>query len=126
MQKAAVLTHDGCPVTQAMSAIGGKWKLFIVYHLMDGTRRFSELRRLMPDVTQQMLTAQLRELEAEGVVARKVYPVVPPRVEYSLTPLGQDLRAVTDALSDWGARLARTPNQEAVTKVAKAHTEPQR
>lgn len=107
-----VLTHVGCPVTQAMSAIGGKWKLFIVYHLMSGTQRFSELRRLMPDVTQQMLTAQLRELEADGVIARKVYPVVPPRVEYTLTPLGQELRSVTDALSTWGARLQDLPRSD--------------
>jgi DNA-binding HxlR family transcriptional regulator len=107
-----VLTHFGCPVTRAMSTIGGKWKLFIVYHLMGGTRRFGELRRLMPDVTQQMLTAQLRELEADGVIDRKVYPVVPPRVEYTLTPLGQELRAVTDALSMWGARLDVAPRTE--------------
>jgi DNA-binding HxlR family transcriptional regulator len=88
-----------------MSAIGGKWKLFILYHLMGGTRRFGELRRLIPDVTQQMLTAQLRELEADGLVSRTVYPVVPPKVEYSLTPLGAELRAVTDALMAWGERL---------------------
>ena len=88
-----------------MSVIGGKWKLFILYHLMGGTRRFGELRRLIPDVTQQMLTAQLRELEADGLVTRTVYPVVPPRVEYALTPLGQDLRAVTDALMAWGEKV---------------------
>lgn len=99
------LTLLGCPVTRAMSVIGGKWKLFIVYQLMGGTRRFGELRRLIPDVTQQMLTAQLRELEADGLISRTVFPVVPPRVDYSLTPLGENLRGVTDALMAWGARL---------------------
>jgi DNA-binding HxlR family transcriptional regulator len=95
----------GCPVTRALQVIGGKWKLFILFHLMTGTRRFGELRRLIPGVTQQMLTAQLRELEADGLVLRKVHPVVPPHVDYSLTPLGRDLQAVTDALFAWGGRL---------------------
>ena len=85
--------------------MGGKWKLHIVFHLMDGTKRFSELRRAIPDVTQQMLTAQLRELEADGIIARMVYPVVPPKVEYSLTALGAKLKAVTDALEVWGREL---------------------
>jgi DNA-binding HxlR family transcriptional regulator len=93
-----------------MSAIGGKWKLFIIYHLMGGTRRFGELRRLIPDVTQQMLTAQLRELEADGLVLRKVHPVVPPHVDYSLTPLGNQLRAVTDALLAFGEQLPMDRN----------------
>jgi DNA-binding HxlR family transcriptional regulator len=105
MKSAPILTPQGCPVTRAMSVIGGKWKLFIIFHLMGGTRRFGELRRLIPDVTQQMLTAQLRELEADGLVQRTVYPVVPPHVDYSLTPLGQQIRGVTDALMDFGDRL---------------------
>lgn len=109
MEYSLPLTPLGCPVTRAMSAIGGKWKLFIIFHLMGGTRRFGELRRLIPDVTQQMLTAQLRELEADGLVARKVHAVVPPRVDYSLTPLGEELRAVTDALLAWGKRLPGAP-----------------
>lgn len=94
-----------CPVTRAVSALGGKWKLHIVFHLMPGTKRFSELRRAIPDVTQQMLTAQLRELEAGGIITRTVYPVVPPKVEYSLTPLGAKLKSVTDALEIWGRDL---------------------
>lgn len=102
---ATPMTIDGCPVTRALQVIGGKWKLFILFHLMGGTRRFGELRRLVPGVTQQMLTAQLRELEADGLVLRKVHPVVPPHVDYSLTPLGQEMRAVTDALLAWGEQL---------------------
>jgi len=94
-----------CPVTRAVAVLGGKWKLHIVFQLMQGTRRFSELRRAIPDVTQQMLTAQLRELEADGLITRTVYPVVPPKVEYALTPLGAKLRALTDALEVWGRDL---------------------
>lgn len=102
-----------CPVTRAVAVLGGKWKLHIVFHLMDGTKRFSELRRAIPDVTQQMLTAQLRELETDGIISRTVYPVVPPKVEYALTPLGAKLKAVTDALGTWGRDLPAMPEDEA-------------
>lgn len=94
-----------CPVTRAVAVLGGKWKLHIVFHLMEGTMRFSELRRAIPDITQQMLSAQLRELETDGIITRTVYPVVPPKVEYSLTPLGAKLKAVTGALEIWGRGL---------------------
>lgn len=94
-----------CPVTRAVQALGGKWKLHIIYHLMQGTRRFSELHRAIPSVTQQMLTSQLRELEGDGIVSRQVYAQVPPKVEYSLTELGLGLRTVTDALVIWGLGL---------------------
>jgi len=98
-------TEASCPVTRAVRVISGKWKLLIVFHLLDGTLRFGALQRRLPGVTQQMLTQQLRELEADGIVARKVYAEVPPKVEYSLTPLGRDLDGITQALSAWGARL---------------------
>ncbi len=98
-------TEDACPVTRAVAVIGGKWKLFIVYHLMGGTCRFGELQRRIPGITQQMLTSQLRELEADGIVSRRIYAQVPPKVEYSLTPLGCELEALTDRLADWGQRL---------------------
>jgi DNA-binding HxlR family transcriptional regulator len=101
------MTEDSCPVTRAVRVIGGKWKLFIVYHLMGGTRRFGELQRLLPGITQQMLTAQLRELEADGVVHRKVYAQVPPKVEYSLTALGRELEALTNRLAEWGQQVPR-------------------
>ena len=93
---------EGCPVEAALEQIAGKWKGLIVYHLMDGTLRFNELSRRVGGVTQRSLTKQLRELEADGIVAREVYAVVPPRVEYSLTPKGQGLRDAIAALRAWG------------------------
>ncbi|MGJ4931552.1 winged helix-turn-helix transcriptional regulator [Bradyrhizobium sp. HKCCYLS2038] len=94
-----------CPVTRAVSLLAGKWKLYIIFQLMQGTKRFGELRRAIPDVTQQMLTAQLRELEADKIITRTVHPVVPPKVEYALTPFGAKLEAVTDALEAWASAL---------------------
>jgi DNA-binding HxlR family transcriptional regulator len=87
-----------------VEVLGGKWKPMILYHLLDGTKRFSELRRLMKHVTQQMLTAHLRELEGHGVVHREVYPQVPPKVEYSLTELGRTLEPILWAMNEWGER----------------------
>lgn len=92
----------GCPVEGALDMIGGKWKGVVMFHLLDGTKRFNELRRLMPGVTQRILTRQLRELETDGLVHREVYAEVPPRVEYSLTQKGETLRGIILALKDWG------------------------
>jgi DNA-binding HxlR family transcriptional regulator len=91
-----------CAISYAIDIIGGKWKLAILYYLMHGTKRFNELRRLMPEVTQQMLTLQLRELERDGVVHREVYAQVPPKVEYSLTEHGRTLESILLALGEWG------------------------
>ncbi|WP_331373743.1 winged helix-turn-helix transcriptional regulator [Sinorhizobium chiapasense] len=96
-------TFPGCPVESALSFIDGKWKGVILYHLMvEGTLRFSELRRRVPSVTQRMLTKQLRELEEAGLLSRTVFPVVPPRVDYALTQRGESLRPVIMALKAWG------------------------
>ena len=101
--------NEGCPVEAALSVIGGKWKGVILYHLLNETIRFNELRRLMPDITQRMLTKQLRELETDGLVARKVYAEVPPKVEYSMTEYGNSLAPVIESLRKWGNRhLERT------------------
>ena len=91
-----------CPVDALLGVIGGKYKPIILYHLMSGTLRFSELRRFMPQATSKMLTQQLRELEADGIIHREVYPVVPPRTEYSLTEFGRTLSPVLTAMCDWG------------------------
>lgn len=87
-----------CPVERVIDVIGGKWKIIILFHLMNGTKRFNELRRLMPEVSQRMLTRQLRELEEYDIVERKVYAQVPPKVEYSLTDLGKSLDSILDVL----------------------------
>lgn len=92
----------GCPVEATLTYLDGKWKGVILFHLMDKTLRFNELRRHLPAITQRMLTKQLRELEQSGLVSRTVYPVVPPRVEYALTPLGSTLKPVIRALAAWG------------------------
>lgn len=92
----------GCPVEACVEVIGGKWKGVILYHLLGGTKRFNQLLRLIPGVTQRMLTRQLRELEADRIVARKVYPEVPPKVEYSLTEFGKTLEPVLKVLQQWG------------------------
>ena len=93
---------EGCPVEAALEQIGGKWKGLVLYHLLEGPVRFNALKRQVGDVTQRMLTKQLRELEADGLVRREVFPVVPPKVEYSLTDKGVSLREIVLALRDWG------------------------
>jgi DNA-binding HxlR family transcriptional regulator len=91
----------GCAVEAALSLIDGKWKGVVLYHLLERTHRFSEIRRRIPNVTQRMLTNQLRELEADGLIRRTVYPEVPPKVEYSLTARGRSLAPVIAALKSW-------------------------
>ena len=93
-----------CPVEAVLSLISGKYKCIILWHLMDGTQRYSELRRFVPQATPKMLTQQLRELEADGIVVRKVYPVVPPKTEYSLTDYGRTLSPIVQAMCDWGKK----------------------
>lgn len=95
------LNKYSCPVEAMVEVIGGKWKGVILYHLLDGTKRFNELKRLKPNITQRMLTLQLRELEADGIIHREVYREVPPKVEYSLTELGESLRPVILLMMEW-------------------------
>lgn len=94
--------NPGCSVEAAVSLIDGKWKGVILFRLMEGTARFNELRRHIPGTTQRMLTNQLRELEADGLIVRKVYAQVPPKVEYSLSPTGRTLAPVLNSLKAWG------------------------
>lgn len=90
------------PVESALRVIGGKWKVLIVWHLHDQVRRYGELKRLLPHVTEKMLIRQLRELESDGIIARHDYQTVPPRVEYGLSDYGQSLLPVLEALCQWG------------------------
>lgn len=91
-----------CPVEATIELIGGKYKSVILWHLIDGKKRFSELKRLLPKATEKMLAQQLRDLESDGLVIRTVYPVVPPKVEYSLSELGRTIIPVLDAMCGWG------------------------
>jgi DNA-binding HxlR family transcriptional regulator len=91
-----------CPVEAALDVIGGKWKALILWWLQERTWRFAELRRQIPGITEKMLTQQLRELESDGIVKRRVYPTVPPKVEYSLTPYGRSLKRALRAICAWG------------------------
>ncbi|MCB4767977.1 helix-turn-helix transcriptional regulator [Ancylobacter sp. Lp-2] len=97
----------GCPVEAALEIIGAKWKGGVIYHLLEGELRFMEVQRRMPTVSPRILSKALRELEADGVIDRTVYPTVPPQVGYRLTPEGEALRAAVLSLREWGAR--RTP-----------------
>ena len=116
MQPRIDTVSDQCMVEAATEVLGGKWKLVILRHLLTGTKRFGELRRMLPGVTPRMLTRQLRELETDGLVRRTVYAQVPPKVEYAVTPIGASLREITDRLERWGHwyrdQLAHTPPPE--------------
>lgn len=93
---------QGCPVEFTLDVIGGKWKGVLLYHLIDGVKRFNEFRKICPAITQRMLTLQLRELEEDGIVHREVYQQVPPKVEYSLTDFGRTLVPVILEMKAWG------------------------
>lgn len=92
-----------CPVEATIQLIGGKYKAVILWHLIGEKKRFGELKRLLPRATEKMLTQQLRDLEQDGLIIRTVYPVVPPKVEYSLSELGKSIIPVLDAMCNWGA-----------------------
>ena len=103
-----------CPVETTLMLIGDKWKILILRDLLTGTKRFGELKKSIGHVSQKVLTAQLRDMEANGLVHRKVYAEVPPRVEYSLTELGQSLKPITDAMGAWGEEYqTKNANQNA-------------
>lgn len=95
-------TEFHCPVEATVKLIGGKYKALILWYLMSKTHRYSELHRLIPRATDKMLAQQLRELESDGLIHRVVYPVVPPKTEYSLTEFGKTLAPILDAMCDWG------------------------
>ena len=103
-------TTNYCPVSTTLDLIGGKYKALILWHLADGKLRFSQLTKKISKATPKMLTQQLREMEAQNLIHREVYPVVPPKVEYSLTDLGRSFMPVLVAMRDWGAEYLQTKN----------------
>ena len=103
---------DCCPVEATLELIGGKYKALILWHLSEGKLRFSELHKLVKSATPKMLTQQLRELESQNMIHREVYPVIPPRVEYSLTELGKSLMPILVAMRDWGAGYLKSNDLE--------------
>ena len=114
-----------CPVTATLNLVGGKYKALILWHLAEGDLRFSQLNRLIPNATAKMLTQQLREMEAQDLIHREVYPVVPPKVEYSLTKLGKSLMPVLVAMRDWGSSYLRSKDLESTCFMMKKKPLPQ-
>lgn len=101
-----------CPVETTLRLIGGKYKSLILWHLLGGTKRHGELQKLIPQTTPKMLTQQLRELERDGMLNREVFPVVPPKVEYSLTDRGRSLKPILIAMYDWGTDIMKENGQD--------------
>ena len=97
----------GCPVETTLAVIGGQWKVLVIHHLLEGTKRFGELSRLLQGISARTLTRQLRELADSGVVERYVHQQIPPRVDYSLTPLGRKLAPILYAMHDWGEEIEK-------------------
>lgn len=97
------LDNYSCPIEATLALIGGKYKTLILWHLKDTILRFNELKKLIPKATPKMLTQQLRELESNGLIIRVVYPVVPPKVEYSLSDFGKSIIPILDSMCDWGS-----------------------
>jgi DNA-binding HxlR family transcriptional regulator len=106
------MNYKECPIVRTLEVIGGKWKPIILHYLSEAPRRSGELGRLIPQASGKMLTQQLRELEADKIIRRKIYRQVPPKVEYILTPLGESLRPVMLAMCAWGAANAQSEDVE--------------
>lgn len=100
-----------CPAESALKAIGGRWKLLILRLLFDGVKRFGEMQKELPGISQKVLTQQLRELELDGIIHREVYPQIPPKVEYSLTPIGESLQPIIRQLHQWGKERENPPEK---------------
>ena len=120
MNKRKYDCNYGCPVEATLDVLGGRWKGVILYHLLKGPKRFGEFRRMLPEVTQRMLTLQLRELEQDGVISRKIFAEIPPHVEYSLTEFGKTLEPILLLMLDWGATYTSKIKE---IKLAQAATE---
>lgn len=110
--KIADTQRASCPVERTLEVIGGRWKVLILRELFPGVRRFGQLHRALHGITQKMLTQQLREMEEDGIIHREIYLQVPPKVEYSLTPLGESLKPILDSMHEWGIRHLDEQNRE--------------
>ncbi|MEJ6403989.1 winged helix-turn-helix transcriptional regulator [Yoonia sp. 2307UL14-13] len=111
MKTELMLPHKDkdCPVTHCLSVVGGKWKPLLLFCITNGVDRFGAMQRAIPAITKQMLTQQLRELEADGLISRTVFPQVPPRVDYALTERGRTILPVIGAMRDWGVQDLKNP-----------------
>jgi DNA-binding HxlR family transcriptional regulator len=105
------LTRPTCEVESTIKVIGGRWKVLIIRELISGAKRFGELQRSLHGITQKVLTQQLREMEEDGIVHREIYAQIPPKVEYSLTPLGESLKPILYAMHDWAIQHLSDINQ---------------
>ena len=108
----AITERASCPVERTLEVIGGRWKVLILRELFLGVKRFGQLHRALHGITQKMLTQQLREMEQDAIIHREVYLQVPPKVEYSLTPLGESLKPIIDSMHQWGVRHLDEQNQK--------------
>ncbi len=104
MEKINYESIERCPVTATMEIIGGKWKILIMYLISNGINRFGKISMMLKGISKQMLTTQLRELEQDGILERKIYAEIPPRVEYFLTPKGKSLLPIITMMKDWGLK----------------------
>jgi DNA-binding HxlR family transcriptional regulator len=109
---------DKCPVTATMEVIGGKWKLLILHLINNDIRRFGKMSMMLKDISKQMLTTQLRELENDGIIERTIYPEIPPRVEYSLSAKGKSLLPIVKLMKDWGNKNVLHVDEQGLNKVS--------
>lgn len=112
MERVTYQNIEHCPVTFTMEIIGGKWKLLIMYLVSNGINRFGKMSMMLRGISKQMLTTQLRELEGDGIIERKIYAEIPPRVEYFLTPKGQSLLPIIALMKEWGLSYLQPERQE--------------
>jgi DNA-binding HxlR family transcriptional regulator len=103
---------SSCPAETTLKAISGRWKILILRELFQGVKRFGELQRSLKGITQKMLTEQLRELEDDGIIHREIYPQIPPKVEYSVTALGESLQPILETMHEWGVEYEKQDNNE--------------
>lgn len=111
MDRVTLGNVQNCPVTATMDIIGGKWKILILHLIYNDINRFGKMGMILKDISKQMLTTQLRELENDGIIERKIYPEIPPRVEYSLTDKGRSLLPIIDLMKDWGLQYLLKPQE---------------